>query len=89
LLLLLRAPTPPRPLYFWGGNYQKIKSPVASGLALGYVCDGVGVVEVVSIRVQSVLMGYLSLRESDPRPKGPGPGFSDFIFSYFTFGTFG
>jgi hypothetical protein len=24
----------------------------------------------------------LSLRESDPRPKVPGPGFSDFIFAY-------
>ena len=29
-------------------------------------------------------MGYLSLRESGPRPKGPGPVFSDFIFSYCT-----
>jgi hypothetical protein len=29
-------------------------------------------------------MEYLSFRESDPRPKGPGPGFSDFIFSYCT-----
>jgi hypothetical protein len=37
-----------------------------------------------------VRIGYLRFRESDPRPKGPGPGFSDFIFSYcaISFGTF-
>jgi hypothetical protein len=30
----------------WGGKYQnKIKSPVASALALGHVCVGVGVVK--------------------------------------------
>jgi hypothetical protein len=43
-LLLLRAPPPhPAPL-FWGGKYQK-KSPVASAVALGHVCVGVGVVK--------------------------------------------
>ena len=46
LLLLLRAPTLPRPLYFGGGKYQKEKSPVASGVAFGHGCVGVGVVEV-------------------------------------------
>jgi hypothetical protein len=42
MLLLLRAPTPPRPPF--GGKYQKRKSPVASGMAFGHVCVGVGVV---------------------------------------------
>jgi hypothetical protein len=43
LLLLLRAP-PPRPAPpFWGeGSTKKRKSPVASALALGHVCVGVG-----------------------------------------------
>jgi hypothetical protein len=93
LLLLLRQlrifaaaaarPHPTPPPIFWGRELpKKNKSPVASGLALGHVCDGAGVVEVVLMRVQSALMGYLSLRESDPRPKGPGPGLSDFVFSY-------
>jgi hypothetical protein len=47
LLLLLGAPTPPRPLYLGGGRYQKRKSPVASGMAFGHVCVGVGEVQVV------------------------------------------
>jgi hypothetical protein len=45
LLLLLRA-HPPRPLFLAGKGSTKKKSPVASGLALGNVCVGVGVVEV-------------------------------------------
>jgi hypothetical protein len=45
LLLLLRAPTPPRPLLVGGGKFpKKIKSPVASEMAFGHVCVGVGVV---------------------------------------------
>jgi hypothetical protein len=48
LLLLLRAPTPPRPPLVGGGKYQnKKKSPVASALAVEHVCVGVGVVEVL------------------------------------------
>jgi hypothetical protein len=40
-----RAPTPPRPPFLGEGSTKK-KSPVASGLAFGHVCVGVGVVEV-------------------------------------------
>ena len=40
----LRAPTPPRPLLWGGGSTKKRKSPVASGMAFGHVCVGVGVV---------------------------------------------
>jgi hypothetical protein len=42
-----RAPTPPRPPFGGEGSTKKIKSPVASGMAFGNVCVGVGVVEVV------------------------------------------
>jgi len=44
LLLLLCAPTPPRPS-FWGRGVPK-KSPVASALAVGHVGVCVGVMEV-------------------------------------------
>jgi hypothetical protein len=43
LMLLLCAPTPPRPPYFGGGKYKKIKSPVASAIAVGHVGVCVGV----------------------------------------------
>jgi drug/metabolite transporter (DMT)-like permease len=41
-----RTPTPPRPLFGGREVPKKGKSPVASALALGQVCVGVGVVEV-------------------------------------------
>jgi hypothetical protein len=43
LLLLLRAPTPPRPL-FWGREVPKKRKSPAWALALGHVYVGVGVV---------------------------------------------
>jgi hypothetical protein len=46
LLLLLGAPTPPRPPFWGEGSTKKIKSPLASAVALGHVFFIVGVVEV-------------------------------------------
>jgi hypothetical protein len=41
------APPPhPAPFILGEGSTKKIKSPVASGMAFGRVCDGVGVVGV-------------------------------------------
>jgi len=53
LLLLLRAPTPPRPLLLGEGSAKKIKSPVASGMAFGHFCVGVGVVKVAVLWARS------------------------------------
>jgi len=40
-----RAPTPPRPPFLGREVPKKIKSPVASAVALGHVCVGAGVVK--------------------------------------------
>jgi hypothetical protein len=58
LLLLLDAPTPPRPLYFGGGKYQiNKKSPIASAFAVGNVCIGVC---VVGVGVVGVCVGMVA-----------------------------
>jgi hypothetical protein len=49
LLLLLRAPTPPRPLFWGEGSIKKIKSPVASAVAVVHVGVCVGVVGVTFV----------------------------------------
>jgi hypothetical protein len=70
-------PRPAPPLFLGGGKYQK-KSPVASGLAFGHVCVGVGVLGVLGVASKSVLRCQLFItrwvKNPDPQPVRAGIG---------------
>jgi hypothetical protein len=69
----LRAPTPHRPPFWGGGKAPKKAKKENRG-------RGRGRRVFVALHLQD-----LSLGESDPRPRRPGPGFSDVTFAYCAF----
>jgi len=73
-------PQPAQPLFWEEGSTKKIENRLQRRRwHLDMFVSAWARWEWRLLLVQSVRMGYLSLREYGPRPKGPGPMFSNFI----------